>query len=184
MQLHRQNLHQVLYVTDKKDKLVTRVLREMKFFAFLSLTFNFNNKFEYIKRVYPAKSLGEVVGGVREGQGMDKIMGFYISPDLMFSTTFFFVIYFHNHLCISISPKIHNQLLCFLPLAVNKCGLVGYLYFTHTLICTYRVQKIDAIFKFNLFNYCSLQSNWVQYCHLHIYTVWKITTTFYTTNLT
>ena len=41
----------------KKEKLVTRVLREMKFFAFLSLTFNFDIKFQYIKRVYPAKSL-------------------------------------------------------------------------------------------------------------------------------
>ena len=48
--------------------------------------------------------------GVREGFGMDKIMGFYISPDLMFSITFVSVMNFHNHLCISISPKIVKEI--------------------------------------------------------------------------
>ena len=47
---------------------------------------------------------------VREGLGMDKIMGFYISPDLMFSITFVSVMHFHNQLCISISPKILKEI--------------------------------------------------------------------------
>ena len=42
---------------------------------------------------------------------MDKIMGFYISPDLMFSITFVSVMHFHNHLCMSISPKILKEIL-------------------------------------------------------------------------
>ena len=41
---------------------------------------------------------------------MDKIRGFYISPRLMFSITFFSVMHFHNHLCISISPKILKEI--------------------------------------------------------------------------
>ena len=94
----------------KKDKLVTRVLREMKFFAFLSLTFNFDIKFQYIKTCIPSKIPRGGGRGVREGLGMDKIMGFYISPDLMFSITFVSVMHFHNHLCISISPKILKEI--------------------------------------------------------------------------
>ena len=48
--------------------------------------------------------------GVREGLGMDKIMGFYISPHLMFSLTFVSVMHFHSHLCISITPKILTEI--------------------------------------------------------------------------
>ena len=48
--------------------------------------------------------------GVREGLRMNKIMGFYISPDLMFFITFVSVMHFHNHLYISISPKIINEI--------------------------------------------------------------------------
>ena len=94
----------------KKDKLVTRVFREMKFFAFLSLTFHFDIKFQYIKICIPSKIPRGGGLGVREGLGMDKIMRFYISPDLMFSITFVSVMNFHNHLCISISPKILKEL--------------------------------------------------------------------------
>ena len=47
---------------------------------------------------------------MREGLGIDKIMGFYISPDLMLSITFVSVMHFHNHLCISISPKILKEI--------------------------------------------------------------------------
>ena len=79
-----------------------RVLRDtvfskMKFFSFLSLTFNFDIKFQYIKTCIPPTRWS----GVRESLGIDKIMGFYISPHLMFSITFVFVMHFHNHLCIS-----------------------------------------------------------------------------------
>ena len=35
------------------------------------------------------------------GLGMDKIMGFYIFHDLMFSITFVSVMHSHNRLCIS-----------------------------------------------------------------------------------
>ena len=81
----------------------------MKFFAFLSLTFNFDIKFQYIKTCLPSKIPRGCGRGVREGFGMDKIMGFYISPHLMFSITFFSVMNFHNHLRISISPKIQED---------------------------------------------------------------------------
>ena len=81
------------------------VYSEMKFFAFLSLTLNFNIKFQYIKTCIPSKIPMGGGRGVREGLGMDKIMGFYISPDLRFSITFVSVMHFHNHLCFSISPK-------------------------------------------------------------------------------
>ena len=47
--------------------------------------------------------------GVQEGLGMDKGMGFFISHNLMFSITFFSVMHFHNHLCISISPEILKE---------------------------------------------------------------------------
>ena len=77
----------------------------MKFFAFLSLTFNFEIKIQYIKTYIPSKIPRGGGRAVREGLGMDKIMGFYIFPDFMFSITFFSVMHFHNHLCISISPK-------------------------------------------------------------------------------
>ena len=93
----------------KKDKLVTRVLREMQFFAFLSLTFDFEIKFQYIKTCIPSKIPRGGGRGVREGLGMDKIMGFYISPDLMFSITFVSVMHFHNHLCISILPEVLKE---------------------------------------------------------------------------
>ena len=76
MQLHQQKT--------KKDKLVTRVLREMKFFVFLSLTFNFDIKFQYIKTCIPSKIPGGGGRWVREGFGMDKIIGLYISPYLCF----------------------------------------------------------------------------------------------------
>ena len=97
----------------KKYKLVTRVLREMKFFVFLSLNFNFDIKFYYIKTCIPSKIPRGGGRGVREGLGMDKIISFYISPDLMFSITFVSVMHFHNHLCISISLKILKE---FLPI--------------------------------------------------------------------
>ena len=92
-----------------------RVLREtlfseMKFLAFLCLTFNFEIKFHYIKRFIPSKIPGGLGRGVREGLGMDKVMGFYKSSDLMFSITFVSVMHFHNHLCISISPKILKEI--------------------------------------------------------------------------
>ena len=47
---------------------------------------------------------------MQEGLGMDKIMGFYYSPHLMFSITFVSVMHFHNHLCISISPQILKEI--------------------------------------------------------------------------
>ena len=94
----------------KKDKLVTRVLRDMTFLAFLSLTFNFDITFQYIKTCIPSKIPRGGGRGVWEGLGMDKIMGFYISPYLMFAITFFSVMHFHNHLCISISPKILKEI--------------------------------------------------------------------------
>ena len=99
-----------LMTETKKDKLVTRVLREMKFFAFLSLTFNFNIKFLYIKTCIPSKIPRGGGRGVQEGLGTDTIMGFYISSDLMFFITFVSVMHFHNHLYISISPKIINEI--------------------------------------------------------------------------
>ena len=55
--------------------------------------------------------------GVREGLGMDKIIGFYISPDLMFSITLVTVMHFHNYLCISISVKILKEIFAW-------CGMV------------------------------------------------------------
>ena len=103
----------------KKDKLVTRVLREMKFFAFLSLTFNFDIKFQYIKTCIPSKIPRGGGRGVREGLGMDKIMGFYISSDLMFSIPFVSVMHFNNHLCISISPKILKEIFAGSPLTAG-----------------------------------------------------------------
>ena len=63
----------------KKDKLVTRVLRKMKFFAFLSLTFNFDIKFQHIKTCIPSKIPRGGGRGVREGLGMAKNMDFYIA---------------------------------------------------------------------------------------------------------
>ena len=82
----------------------------MKFFAFLSLTIDFKIKIQYIKTYIPSKIPRGGNRGVREGLGMDKIMGFYISPDLMFSITFVSVMHFHNNLCISISPKILKEI--------------------------------------------------------------------------
>ena len=86
------------------------VFSEMKFFTFLSLTFNFNIKFQYNKRVYPAKSLEEVVWGCGRALGWINFLGFYISPHLMFSITFVSVMHFHNQICISISPKIPKEI--------------------------------------------------------------------------
>ena len=48
--------------------------------------------------------------GVREGLGMDKFIGFYISPYLMFPITFASVMHFHNHLSISLSSKILKEI--------------------------------------------------------------------------
>ena len=47
---------------------------------------------------------------MREGSGMDKIMGFYISPVLMCFIMFVSVMHFRNHLCISMSPKIPKEI--------------------------------------------------------------------------
>ena len=47
---------------------------------------------------------------MRDGLGMDKIMGFSIFPHLMFSITFVSVMHFHNYLCISISPKVLKEI--------------------------------------------------------------------------
>ena len=100
----------------KKDKLMIGVLRgtflsEMKFFAFVSLTLNFNIKFQYIKRCIPSKIPRGGDWGMREALWMDKIMGLYIFPHLMFSILFVSVMHFHNHLCFSISPKILKKCL-------------------------------------------------------------------------
>ena len=80
------------------------VFSEMKFFAFLSLTLSLNFKFQYIKTCIPSKIPRGGGQGVREGLGMDKIMGFYIFPDFIFSIIIIYVMLFHNHLCISNSP--------------------------------------------------------------------------------
>ena len=45
MQIHRKTFIWFFMSETKKDKLMTRDLREIKFFAFLSLTFNFDIKF-------------------------------------------------------------------------------------------------------------------------------------------
>ena len=82
----------------------------MKFFDFLSLTLNFDVKLEYIIAYVPSKILRGGGQGVREGLGMDEIMGFNISPDLMYSITFVSDMRFHYHLCISISPKIQKRI--------------------------------------------------------------------------
>ena len=79
-----------------------RVLREtvyseIKFFAFLSLTNNFEIIFKYIQTCILIKIPRRGGQGVREGFGRDQIMGFYIFPDLMFSITFDSVMHFHNH---------------------------------------------------------------------------------------
>ena len=42
--------------------------------------------------------------------GLDKIMGFFISPDFIFSITYVSVMHFHNHLCMSISHKILKEI--------------------------------------------------------------------------
>ena len=47
---------------------------------------------------------------MREGLRMDKIMGFYSSPHLMFSIMFVSVRYFHNQLCIYKTPKILKEM--------------------------------------------------------------------------
>ena len=47
---------------------------------------------------------------MREGLGMDKFMGFHISPYLMFSIRYASVMHFHNNLCISISPKLLKEI--------------------------------------------------------------------------
>ena len=54
-----------------------------------------------------------------EGLGMDKIMGFFISPDLMFFITFVSVMHIHNHLCISISPKIPKEIFADFPIPAD-----------------------------------------------------------------
>ena len=87
---------------------------EMNFFDFLSLTFNFDILFHYIKTCLPSTIPKGGGRGVLEGLRMDKIMGFYISPHLMLSIPFVSVRHFHNHLCIFISPKILNDLFALL----------------------------------------------------------------------
>ena len=82
----------------------------MKCFAFLSLNFNFNIKFQYIKLCIPYKIPGEVVGGCGMAWGWIKLWVFYISPDLMFYITFVSGMHFHNHLSVSISPKILKEI--------------------------------------------------------------------------
>ena len=65
----------------------------------------------YKKRVSPAKSLGEVVGGGGCGRAWGWInYGFLYSPHLMFSIIFVSVMHLHNHLCTSISPKILKEM--------------------------------------------------------------------------
>ena len=73
----------------------------MMFVVFLS--FNFNILISVYKTCIPSKILKGGGRGVREGLGIDKVMDFYISPYLMFSITFNFVMHFHNQLCISIN---------------------------------------------------------------------------------
>ena len=51
-----------------------------------------------------------VVGGCGRAWGWIKLRGFYISPHLMCSITFVFVVHFNNYLCISISPKILKEI--------------------------------------------------------------------------
>ena len=65
---------------------------------------------------------------MRDGLGMDKIMGFYISPHLMFSITFVFVMHFHNYLCISISPKILKEMFA-APCTDGRTAARVYLYY-------------------------------------------------------
>ena len=47
---------------------------------------------------------------MREGLGMDKFLGFYISPDLMCFIMFVSLMHFLNHLCIFMSPKILKEI--------------------------------------------------------------------------
>ena len=57
---------------------------------------------------------------MREGLGMDKIMRFYISPDLIFSITVVSVKHFHNHLCIFISPKVLKEIFAKLAYTLSR----------------------------------------------------------------
>ena len=68
----------------------------------LSLTFNFNIKFQY-KCVYPEKSLGEEVGGCGKAWGWKNYGFLYFSS--FNACLFVSVMHFHKYLCISISPK-------------------------------------------------------------------------------
>ena len=70
---------------------------------------------------------------MREGLGMDKIMGFYISPHLMFSITFVSVMHFHNHLCISISPKILKEIFA-APCTDGHTGARVYLFYCRKVL--------------------------------------------------
>ena len=60
--------------------------------------------------------------GVREDLGMDKIMGFYISPDFIFSITFVTLMHFRNLLCISISHKILKEIFAGYPYNLVNIG--------------------------------------------------------------
>ena len=100
-----------IWLDTKKVKQVNEtVFSEMNFFDFLSLTFHFDIKFQYIKMCIPSKISRGGGWGMWQGLGMDKIMGFYISPYLMFSIMFASVRHFHNHLYISISPIIIKEI--------------------------------------------------------------------------
>ena len=57
---------------------------------------------------------------VQEGLGMDKIMDFFTSPDLMCSITILSDMHFHKNICISISPKILKEFLPTLLEASNE----------------------------------------------------------------
>ena len=82
------------------------VFSEMDFFSFLSSSFYLDLSILVYKTCKPSKIFRGGDRGVREVLGMDKSMGVYISPHLMFSITFVSGMHFHNHLSISISPKI------------------------------------------------------------------------------
>ena len=79
--------------------------RDEVFLLFCLWLFILILNFSISKRVYPGKG----GWGVREGLGTDQVMVFYISPHLMLSIMFFSFMHFHNHLFISISPKILKE---------------------------------------------------------------------------
>ena len=64
---------------------------------------------------------------------MDRIMGFYISPHLMFSITFVFVMHFHNHLCIFLSPKILKEIIA-APCTDGRTAARVYLFYCRKVL--------------------------------------------------